>query len=116
MHQQRPLYLQPQRRDGTYPWVDVTTASDGGGGGDGEGASMPSGAIDASVDGAGSDGGGGAATASPSIVAAANVCGLARKRHATSIISVEIPNTDIDPTVDTPGPSSIHIKGKSRKK
>ncbi|KAF9913475.1 hypothetical protein FBU30_003315, partial [Linnemannia zychae] len=55
MYQQRLLYLQPQRRDGTYPWVDVTTASNGGGG-DGEGAGVPSEAMDVSVDGAGSDG------------------------------------------------------------
>ncbi|KAF9919060.1 hypothetical protein FBU30_011177 [Linnemannia zychae] len=101
----RPLYLQPQRRDGTYPWMDVTTASDGGGGGAGDGAGVPSEAMDVSMDGAGGDSGGEAAAASPSIVSAANVHGLARKRPA-----------DIDPTVDTPGPSPIHIKSTPRKK
>ncbi|KAF9922721.1 hypothetical protein FBU30_007142 [Linnemannia zychae] len=105
MHQQRPLYLQPQRRDGTYPWMDITTASDGSGGGVGEGAGVPSKAMDVSMDGAGGDSGGEATAASPSIVTAANVHGLARKRPA-----------DIDPTVGTPGPSSIHIKSKPRKK
>src|SRR5689334_23187946 len=84
VHQQRPLYLQPQRQDKTYPWMDG-----GGGGGDGgEGASGQSEATDISMDGA-------AVAASPSITAATNVRGRFSKRRASSAISVEVPNTDI---------------------
>jgi hypothetical protein len=103
VHQQRPLYLQPQRQDKTYPWMD----SGGGGGDGGEGASEPSEAMDISMDAA--------ATANPSITAATNVRGRTSKRRASSAISVEVPNTDIDPTADASSLTSIHTKGKSKR-
>ncbi|KAG9071286.1 hypothetical protein KI688_005497 [Linnemannia hyalina] len=109
IHQQRPLYLQPQRRDGTYPWMDVTTGGDSGGGGGGEGADGPPEAMDVNV---GGNAGGGSAAASPSMAATTTVSGPTRKRRATSIVSVEDPNTDVVPTADTP---SVHTKNKSRK-
>ncbi|KAF9545295.1 hypothetical protein EC957_011049, partial [Mortierella hygrophila] len=112
IHQQRPLYLQPQRRDGTYPWMDVTTGGDSGGGGGGEGADGPPEAMDVNVDGAGSSAGGGPAAASPSMAATTTVSGPTRKRRATSIVSVEDPNTDVVPTADT---LSVHSKNKSKK-
>ncbi|KAF9147608.1 hypothetical protein BG015_010713 [Linnemannia schmuckeri] len=116
IHQQRPLYLQPQRQDGSYPSMDV--AAGGGSGGDGGEAGGPSAeAMDSSGDGAGgSGGGGGAAAAIPSMAAATNVGGPTRKRRAASVFSAEVPNTDVDPTVDIPSSSSVHTKNKPRKK
>ncbi|KAF9537458.1 hypothetical protein EC957_008100 [Mortierella hygrophila] len=100
IHQQRPLYLQPRRQDGSYPWMDVA-ASGGSGSGGGEAGGLSAEAMDISGDGAGGSGGGGAATA--------------RRRHATSIVSVEAPNTDVNPTADAPNSSSSHTKKKAKK-
>jgi len=108
IHQQRPFYLQPQRQDGSYPWMDVASGGSGGGGGE---AGEPSAEVMDSIgDGAGGSGGGGAVAASPSMVAVTNAGGLTRKRRTASIVSVEVPNTDVDPTADAPGSSSGRTK------
>ncbi|KAF9126355.1 hypothetical protein BGW39_006691 [Mortierella sp. 14UC] len=102
IHQQRPLYLQPRRQDGSYPWMSV--AGGGGGGGRGEAGGSAAEAME-SEDGAGggSGGGGGGGAASR------------RKRRAPSIVSLEVLNIDVDPTVDARGSSSIHTTKKAHK-
>ncbi|KAF8939596.1 hypothetical protein BGZ58_009202 [Dissophora ornata] len=98
IHQRRPLYLQPRRQDGSYPWVDVA-AGGGSGGGGGEAGGPSAEAMDSSGDGAGGSGEGAA---------------IARKR-GVSIVSVEDPNTDVDPTTDAPNSSSTRIEKKAKK-
>ncbi|KAG9062895.1 hypothetical protein KI688_005202 [Linnemannia hyalina] len=87
IYQQRPLYLQPRRQDGYYPWVDVADGGGSGGGG-GEAGGPSAVAMYSSEDGAGGRGGGGAATA--------------RRRRAASIVS----NEPIQPESNTaPAPA-----------
>ncbi|KAG0357640.1 hypothetical protein BGZ54_000260 [Gamsiella multidivaricata] len=114
IHQQRPLYLQPQRQDGSYPWMNVA-ADSGSGGSGGEAGGLSADAIDSIGVGAGGSGGGGAAAASPSIAAATNSGGLTSKRRAASIVSVEVSNTDVNPTADASSSSSDRTMKKARK-
>ncbi|KAG0074082.1 hypothetical protein BGZ90_011042, partial [Linnemannia elongata] len=86
IQQQRPLYLQPRRQDGSYPWIDAS----GGGNGVGGGEAGPSEeAMENSEDGAGGGGDGGAVSA--------------KKRRAASI----------DPTADALDSSSSRTKKKA---
>ena len=87
IQQQRPLYLQPRRQDGSYPWMDASGGGNGGGGGEAGGPSDE--AMDSSGDGAGGGGDGGAASA--------------KKRRAAWI----------DPTADALDSSSSRTKKKA---
>ncbi|KAG0010590.1 hypothetical protein BGZ81_002685 [Podila clonocystis] len=106
IHQQQPLYLQPRRPDGSYPWMDVASGSSGGGGGEAGGPSAKA------MDGIGSIG---AAMASLLTAALTNESRPTRKRRAASIVSVEVPEADVDPMADAPGSSSSRTKNKARK-
>lgn len=80
--------------------MDVGASGDSGGSGGGEGAEGISETMDLSESGT---------------AAATNVSCLTRKRRSTSIVSIEVPNIDIDPMAGTPGTSSVHTKRKARK-
>ena len=92
--------------------MDVATGGGSGRGGETGGPSAE--AIDSIGDGVGGSSGGGAAAASLSMAPVTNSGGPTRERRAASIVSVEVPNTDVDPMADAPS-SSGRTKKKARK-
>ena len=94
----------------------MDVAASGGSGGEGEAGGPLTGGTDSIGDGAGASSGGGAAAVSPSMAPVTNSGGPTRERCAASIVSVEVPNTDVDLMVDAPSSSSGRTKKKARKK
>jgi hypothetical protein len=111
IRQQRPLYLQPRREDGSYPWMDVAVGGGSGGGGK---AGGPSAEVIDSIE-CGNSSGGRAATVSPSMAQATSSGGPTRERRAASIVTFDVANTNVDPMADAPSFSG-HTKKWARKK
>jgi hypothetical protein len=110
IHQQRPLYLQPRREDGSYPWMDAAVGGGSSGGGE---AGGPSAEVIDSIE-CGDSSGGRAATVSPSMAQATSSGGPTKERRAASIVSVDVTNTNVDTMADAPS-SSGRTKKRARK-